>query len=226
MFLSSALVGSVVVASLGWLAVRDHRRELGKRRQLLDACVELFDRHIVIWSGDGFPRAEAELEGRRFDLRLISDGMTIRRLPQLWLQVTELAPLDRVHGFSVLVRPTGYDFFSLAYRFHHVIAAPGSFPREVIVRGEDELSASCVSGAAAALSVILQDMRVKEISVTRRGLRIVRQVDEGERGAYLLLRQAVFNRGAVSVGVVAHMLRDLGALHAALERAPREPMRA
>ena len=149
--------------------------------------------------------------------------MTIRRLPQLWLQVTELAALEMFSGFAVLVRPSGYEFFSLTPRFHHVIDVPPSFPPEVIVRGEDERSAANFAGLSALLASILSDARVKEIAVTRQGLRIIRQADEGRRGEYLLLRQATFDSPGVSAEVLAHMLRDLDTLRVEAALACREP---
>jgi transcription initiation factor TFIIIB Brf1 subunit/transcription initiation factor TFIIB len=39
---------------------------------------------------------------------------------------------------------------------------------------------------------ILSDKRVKEAVITPRGVRIVRQASEGDRGAHLILRQVRF----------------------------------
>ncbi|WP_144083487.1 hypothetical protein [Hyphomicrobium nitrativorans] len=221
--LSGVVVVIAVTAMLGWLALRQHRLQLGKRRSLLDDCSRLFDAQTVTWSGDGFPRIEGMQAGRAIDVRLISDGMTIRRLPQLWLQVTELATLEGFCGFSILVRPSGYEFFSLTPRFHYVIDVPPSFPREVIVRGEDERSAVNFEALSALLASILADARVKEIAVTRRGLRIIRQADEGRRGEYLLLRQATFDGSGVSAEMLAHVLRELDTLRVGAAAAHQEP---
>ncbi|QZN99907.1 hypothetical protein [Chenggangzhangella methanolivorans] len=49
----------------------------------------------------------------------------------------------------------------------------------------------------AALAVPLADPRVKVVAVTPRGVRVVRQAAQGERGAYLLFRDAKFPRGGV-----------------------------
>lgn len=221
--LSGVFIIIAVTAMLAWLAWREHRRQLVKRRSLLDDCSRLFDAQTVTYGGDGFPRIEGMQAGRDIDVRLISDGMTIRRLPQLWLQVTELAALEMFSGFSVLVRPSGYEFFSLTPQFHHVIDVPPSFPREVIVRGEDERSVAGFEVLSPLLASILADAYVKEIAVTRRGLRIIRQADEGRRGEYLLLRQATFDSAGVSAEVLAHVLRELDTLRVAAVLACREP---
>lgn len=221
--LSGVVIIFAVIGGLARLAVREHRLQLVKRRLLLDDCFRLFETRTVTFGGDGFPQIEGMQAGRKIDVRLISDGMTIRRLPQLWLQVTELTALDGVGGFSILVRPSGYEFFSLTPAFHHVIDVPSSFPREVIVRGEDDQSAAHVEALREPLANILADARVKEIAVTRRGLRIIRQADEGRRGEYLLLRQATFDSSGVSAEALADVLRDLDTLRIAVDLFRREP---
>jgi len=196
----------------GW-AVRDHRGRLDRRRRLLDDCAKLFDTHTLTHGGDGFPRVHGMRDGRNLHVQLFSDGMTIRRLPQLWMQITELDALQiGGNGFAVLVRPSGYEFFSLTDGFHHIIEVPGSFPSECIVRGESEGSEKVFARLVAPLSATLADPRVKEIAVTRNGLRIIRQVDEGRAGDYLLLRQAAFERSDVPSAVFMDVLERLRAL--------------
>lgn len=217
MSLLTTLAICTATGAFAWVGVRQHRRQKIKRRMLLDGCLPLFDTHDLTQGGDGFPRLKGTCAGRTIDVRLISDGMTIRRLPQLWLQVTELARLDSVSGFSVLVRPSGYEFFSLTSRFHHVIKVPPQFPREVIIRGEDAVSVASFNALEKPIGDILDDPRVKEIAVTPRGLRIIRQTDEGRRGEYLLLRQATFDGTAVSAEVLADACRELETLRAAID---------
>lgn len=217
MSLSGTLMVCGVVAPLAWLAVREHRGQLIKRRGLLDACLGLFDTHALAHGEDGFPHLKGTSGARTVDVRLISDGMTIRRLPQLWLRVTELAPRDGVSGFSVLVRPSGYEFFSLTSGFHHVIEVPPSFPREVIIRGEDAGAIDSFSALSGPVASILNDPRVKEVAVTRRGVRIIRQVDEGRRGDYLLLRQAAFDTARIPQETLGQVLRELQTLRGAVD---------
>jgi len=201
----------------GW-AVRDHRVQLHRRRKLLDDCTKLFDTHTLTHGGDGFPRIHGARDGRNLHVQLFSDGMTIRRLPQLWMQVTELDVLPiGSNGFAVLVRPSGYEFFSLTAGFHHIIEVPGVFPRECIVRGENAGSEKVFARLIAPLGAALADPRVKEIAVTRNGLRIIRQVDEGRPGDYLLLRQAAFERRDVPSAVFLDVVERLRVLRTAFD---------
>ena len=222
----SFIAVGLVASPLVWMAVRDHRRRRAARRDLLSDCTRLFDACRVEHGGDGFPRITAGCGARRFDVRLISDGMTIRRLPQLWLQVTELARLEGVGGLAVLVRPSGYEFFSLTAGFHHVMEPLPAFPREVIVRGADENDERSLQKLAAPMAAILRDPAVKEIAVTERGLRIVRQADEGRRGDYLLLRQAAFDGAQIPAEMLAELLDHFDTLRRALVTPERELARA
>lgn len=210
-------LGAAVGSLAGW-AVRDHRAQVMRRRRLLDDCTKLFDAHTLSHGGDGFPRIRGTRDGRNLDVQLLSDGMTIRRLPQLWMQITELDALPiGGNGFAVLVRPSGYEFFSLTDGFHHIIEVPGSFPDECIVRGESAGAEHVFGQLVAPLSATLADPRVKEIAVTRNGLRIIRQVDEGRAGDYLLLRQAAFERSDIPGAVFLDMLQRLRLLRAAFD---------
>ena len=215
-----------IVGPLTWLAVRDHRARQMSRRGLLDDCTRLFDRHALTHDGDSFPRLSGRCATRNVDVRLISDGMTIRRLPQLWLQVTVLERLDVESELAVLVRPSGYEFYSLTSGFDHIIEVPPSFPREVIVRGRSSRAERLFERTAGTMAEILADPRVKEIAVTREGMRIIRQADEGRRGDYLLLRQAVFDNASVSAEDLDAVLREIDAQRASILTPSRELQRA
>lgn len=225
-YFSSALIFCALMVPLGWLAVRDHRAQQAQRRGLLNDCAHLFDRYALTYGGDGFPHLAGRCGARHVDVRLISDGMTIRRLPQLWLQVTMLTRMEGVSGLSVLVRPSGYEFYSLTSSFHHVLEAPSSFPRELIVRGESPRAAQLLWKLEAPLAAVLADPRVKEIAVTRQGLRIIRQADEGRRGEYLLLRQAVFDNAAVSADALSDVLESMDTIRMAADPLHTELMSA
>lgn len=216
----------LVVLALGvglmiGLALTEHGRMRRRRRGLLDACTPMLSNVALRHGGDDFPMLTGCLNGRTLDVRLVSDAMTIRRLPQLWLQVTALEPLAIGSGFAVLVRPNGSEFYSLTSQFEHTLAAPAAFPLEIIVRGESADAAQLLDRLASAMAAILADPAVKEIAVTRKGLRLVRQAGEGRRGEYLLLRQAVFDAADVPAADLARILEQLETLSRAVHSGMR-----
>lgn len=221
--ISTLLLLAGPLALLSYICVRDHRARQASRRALLDDCASVFDRCAFSHDGDNFPRLSGRAGARNLDVRLISDTMTPRRLPQLWLQVTQLVRLDAVtSGVAILVRPANYEFYSLTGSFDRVIEYPKSFPQEVIVRGQDARADALFSRIAPVAAEILRDERVKEIAVTREGLRIIRQAAEGKRGDYLLLRQAVFEDSAVEADRLKSVLAEIDALADAIAAPARE----
>jgi hypothetical protein len=218
------LIAAVIAGILGFIAVRDHKAMRGSRRGLLDRCLPLFDRYTHKECGDSFPQLSGRVGDQNVDVRLICDTMTMRRLPQLWLQVTVLHEMQGITGFAVLVRPSNYEFYSMTGNFDHVIEPPPSFPSEVIVRADGPYGSVFFDRLAPTLAVILADPKVKEIAVTRRGIRIIRQAAEGRRGEHLLLRQAVFDHATVEAETLGGMLADIRRLQHAVT--PKESVPA
>jgi hypothetical protein len=213
---TAILIGLAMAGTLGYIAQRDHRRACQRRASLLNACADILDGSRLTHSGDGFPRLTGRYRGLAVDVRLICDNMTNRRLPQLWLQVTVLERRPDVEAFAALVRPSGYEFYSLTGTFDHVIEPPPLFPEEIIMRGETSTAGRTFDRVAPAMAGILADPRVKEIAVTREGLRITSQSSEGRRGEHLLLRQAVFDNAEVPAELLEKSLAEIESLRALL----------
>jgi hypothetical protein len=183
----SLLLAAGSVAALTFVGMRDARAARAARRAMLDDCAGALD--------------------------LLCDTMTIRRLPQLWMRATLLAANPGRPGFAILVRPSGMgsEFYSLTSTFEHRLAAPDGFPAEVLIRGDDGAEA-LLAELADTLHVILADPHVKEIAVTPRGVRILRQAGEGKRGDHLLLRQSVFEDTSVARQDLTAVLEQLEAI--------------
>lgn len=186
-----------VVAALGWVAMREHRALRAARRDLLSNCLPLVESGSIGCGVAEFPRLSGTYRGRRVAAELMPDTMTVRRLPQLWLSLTLLDSVPVVGGFAVLVRPSGNDFYSLTETFPVTLDPPRDLPWEVLVRGASLDDQQLVDDLAPVMGSILADPKVKELAVTPRGVRIVRQASEGRRGEHLLLRQAVFDEANV-----------------------------
>lgn len=207
----SLLLAAGSVAAIAAVGYRDHRAALTARRRLLDDCAGALDRAHLSFAADGFPRLEGSHRGRGVRIDLVPDTMTIRRLPQLWLSTTMLDANAGLPGLAVLVRPAGTEFYSLTSRLPLRLDAPRGFPDEVLIRG-DAGAERLLADLAGPMSAILADGRVKEIAITGRGLRIVRQAAEGKRGEHLLLRQTVFESGAVPHRDLATIFDQLQAM--------------
>lgn len=218
--ISSILIALGIALAVGALGFREHRTLRAARRGLLDECADVLAEARLDYGGDDFPRLSGRRHDRAVRVELIPDTMTIRRLPQLWLSVTVLEKLPAVGGLAILARPAGTEFYSLTASFHRRLAPPVGFPAEVLMRGADANSQRLLDHLAVPLGAILTDPRVKEIAVTWKGLRIIRQAGEGRRGEHLLLRQAMFDRANVSAGDLEGVLASIETLRAAVALIP------
>jgi hypothetical protein len=215
----SLIFAAVGVAATFVVALREHAKVTASRRTLLDRCAALLSDAVIEHGGDGFPRLEGYRGGRFVRVELIPDTMTIRRLPQLWLKLTRIEARPGLPEFSVLVRPSGMEFYSMTSKHARALEPPRGVAAEVIVKGDRPASQRMLDDAAPALQRIFTDPRMKEVAVTGRGLRLIWQAAEGQRGEHLLFRQCRFEDAGVSPQVLAARLADLDALSAAIDKA-------
>ncbi len=207
-----ALFGLVVAVT----AIRDHKRVRAARFALLDHAAAALEQPALSHGGDGFPKLRGSSRGFKVHVDLIPDTLVVRRLPQLWMSVTLLAPNAALPAFGALVRYSGNEFYALTPEFPHRLEPPKRFPHEVMVRGEWGRAQDLLDLLGQPLSELLADPLVKEVAVTPKGLRIVRQAAEGRRGEHLLLRQASFDTTSVPVDDLQMMLAALSALQSAV----------
>ncbi len=203
-------------AALMWLGWRQHSQVLQSRRALLNDCRDVLERSHIEHAGDGFPRLEGVDRDRIVRVDLVSDTMTIRRLPQLWMVLTRLEARPQLAEISILVRPTGMEFYSLTERHPHRLRVPSELPAECLARGSDVSAQYVLDRLAPTLQSIFADPRIKEVGVTKKGLRLVWQAAEGRRGEHLLMRQCIFDDAKVSGDALRRCLAQLDTLSCAL----------
>lgn len=212
-----ALLG---IATVCWMAVRDHRAERAIRRSLLDACQPILDDARLGHGKDGYPYLEGGFRGRKVRADFVPDTMTIRRLPQLWLSLTLFAPKPGRPEFALLVRPSGTEFYSLTgYLDRRLDPIPG-LPDEMLLRGSGPGAQALLEREGPLLVSLFHDPRIKEVGVMAKGLRLVWQSAEGRRGEHLLLRQSAFDDAAVRPHDLTRLLTLMCELDAALTDQP------
>ena len=211
-----AAIGAVVTI---FVALREHAKITAARRTLLDRCAGLLSNAMITPGGDGFPRLEAHRNGQFTRIELVPDNMTIRRLPQLWLKLTCLDPHPARPEFSVLVRPSGAEFYSLTEKHSRTLEPPPGLGPDVIARGDCTASQAVLDAVVPQLQRLFSDPRMKEVGVTRKGLRLIWQAAEGHRGEHLIFRQCRFEDASVVPEALAALLANLDALGIAIDDA-------
>lgn len=215
MFIVLVLLFGATVTTVG---VRDHRRLRSQRMPLLDDAARAVDDPVLSHGGDGFPKLSGLHTGSQIIAELIPDTMVVRRLPQLWLSVTLISPNKTLPAFGVLVRHSGNEFYALTPQFAERLEPARGFPNEVFVRGQGAGAQQLLDELREPLATLLADPHIKEVAITPKGLRIVRQAAEGRRGDHLLLRQANFDLSRVPPEDLTAIIDQLRGLEFAIMR--------
>ncbi|MHA6644918.1 hypothetical protein [Mesorhizobium sp. A623] len=213
---SSTVFVIFVAVSVAWLSIRalqDHRAALMLRHGLLNSAARLFSDAKITLARDSFPVLAGRLpDRRRVTIELIADTMVFRRLPQLWLKLTlSETAVRRRPSIGALARPTGAEFYSIVHDLPEWMTPP-STGSALLMRGDGRASAPQIASVSALFRSLFSDPSVKEATITSRGVRLVRQAAEGDRGAHLLLRQIRFPITEISQDLVLRAISEAEAL--------------
>jgi len=204
------VAAAVTVLALQHRAAR--RADAHERAHVFDHVRPLFaDARLTGGGDDGFPVLTGHLAGHPTRLRVIVDALTLRKLPVLWVEITQERPLAVEGSLNVLLRPHGTEFFSPDAGFPHELAAPPGIPRPVRVACAAPERAPSTDVLAPA-EELLGDPATKELGLGRRGLRAVLLVAEADQTSYRTARRAVFDRPRVDPDAVARAASVLTAI--------------
>src|SRR5262249_25333507 len=128
-----------------------------------------------------------------FDIRMepVVDHMAARKLPSLWLKVSIVKPVSHRGVFDLLMRPQGLEFYSPSYALPHRVSLPSEWPKDAILCTNDAEAMPPLDAIQPHIH-LFADPRMKELVIAPGGVRLVYQVDQGERSHYMILRQAKF----------------------------------
>ena len=204
----AALLLAAAVSILVLFGRREARVAAATRHAILDPSLNVLEAPKVEIDACGFPKMEGKFRGRSFRVALIPDTLTFRRLPQLWLDVTMRRNLPIDGSVAILIRPTGADYFSMTDRLTYRIEPPANFPEMCLIKGDGPGARHIFERVAPYVAGLLRDPYVKEVVITPRGIRIMRQLAEGKRGDHLILRQIVFENARLNPDDLGELLAE------------------
>ena len=206
-----AIPGSVVLlgalgaaAALAWIYVRDLGVRRSQRGRLFSACLELFQACRVVQDGPGYPVLTGRYQGVEVKLEPVVDHIAWRKVPSLWLKATVLAP-GAPGVLDMIVRPQGVEFYSPSGDLEHRMSPPPGFPADALICTDDEAALPLIEKIRPHLAMF-EDPRMKELLITPRGVRLVRQLWQADRARYAVLRQAEFPAEALSPDLARSLL--------------------
>ncbi|MQA03223.1 MAG: hypothetical protein GEV07_11025 [Streptosporangiales bacterium] len=195
------VVAAVVAAAGAVLHARKRARVRDERGRLFAAVQPLFTDVSVTQDDVSFPVLTGSRAGHRWRLEPIVDSLTFRKLPVLWLAVTCYAELEVRAPVSVLLRPTGNEFYSPNARYQHRLPLPDGCPEHARAAAAEPVG----DVELGAVTELLDADRTKEVVLSARGLRVVRQVTEAESGPYRVGRRVDLGAPVLPAAEIAEL---------------------
>lgn len=196
---------------LGFRLIRDSRSRIQTRASYFSEVKPLFDGGETRIQPTGFPRMTGRRAGLAFDLQVIPDTLTFRKLPALWVLVTlpEALPLEAT--LDLMARPSGNEPFTRFATLPQSLPTPPNLPREVAIRSDDTTRIAA-SGLIARHADLFTDPNVKELVLSPKGLRVVILAEEADRGRFLIFREAEMGRSPLPPSRLEPLLDRLASL--------------
>ena len=208
----------VFCAVLGYMQVSERARVRAQRRALFDSCRHSFDDVAIAQDGINYPVLDGRYRGFEVKVEGIVDHVAFRKLPQLLVVVTLRAPAPCGVVVDVLARPQNTEFYAPWSRLAYEVRPGERWPAHVVARTDSAEPLPFLDVLDRRMPMF-DDLKMKELLITPRGVRLVYQLREGGRGPYLLLRQSVFEEVRFDAQLAERLLQALIALHEDLCRA-------
>ncbi|HEX3485607.1 MAG TPA: hypothetical protein VHT51_11140 [Micropepsaceae bacterium] len=193
------------MASLVWLHRRERARIRDWRAAFFSRSLGLFDTYRVTQDDLAYPVLKGTYRGYQVRLEPVVDDMAWRKIPSLWLKVTVLCQLPYEGVFDFIARPRGVEFYSPSGELEHHLPVPPEWPQDARLCSD---APACMPPAEimAAHMPLFADPQMKEMLVTPKGARVVRQIWQADRAHYLALRQAKFAEAALDAELAKSLL--------------------
>jgi hypothetical protein len=218
-------LGLALAAIAAWLTlrlIRETRARSVARAAYFNAVKPLFDGGETRLQPTGFPRMTGHRAGLAFDLQVIPDTLTFRKLPALWVLVTLPEALPVQATLDLMARPSGNEPFTRFADLPQSLPTPPVLPKDLAIRSDDATRIPPPE-LFARHADLFSDPQIKELVLSPKGLRIVFLAEEADRGRYLIFREAEMGRTPLSPARLAPLLDRLAAIRKDVLDLSRDP---
>lgn len=191
MRLDVLIVCLIALGAIIWIYRRDKNRLERERAQLFEDLRGLLAEAELTRAPGEYPKLHGRYRGHEVSIDALVDHMAVRKLPSLWLRATVLTAIPYRGACDILARAHNVEFFSPSGDLDHVLKLPAGWPDHLTVKSDDP-DAMPPEAILSRHIHVFDEPRIKELLVTPRGVRVVRQAAEGARAEYMVLRQALF----------------------------------
>lgn len=177
-----------VLAIIACLQLSHVRKVKRHRGALFEHVVHLFKDAEVCQDGISYPVLTGRYQGHPIKLEPLVDSAAFRKLPVLWLVVTQPRSLSVSAPLDILLRPNGSEFFSPNTDFEYDVLPDENWPEHIRVASPNPSKAPSLS-AFDPFKSFISDPLTKEVYVSRRGVRLVHQLAESDQTHYRVTRR-------------------------------------
>jgi len=209
----------VAVGALIWIYRRDRRRFEAERAMLFDDLRGLLSESELTRATLDYPKLRGVYRGHKVTVDAVLDNLAVRKVPSLWLRVTVLTDIPYASSCDILARAHNVEFYAPSNSFDHVLPLPAGWPQHLTIKCDNPDGVPPQALLAQHIGVF-NDERVKELLVTPKGVRLVRQGAQASRAEYLVLRQSLFGPVVIPREMVADLLDRALALADTLRNVP------
>lgn len=212
-----ALIVILLIAALTWREQARHREAIRRQRhEMWDHCLRLFEEPELAQDDVNFPVLTGFYRNHRIKLEPIADHIAYRKLPQLWLCTTVFSKLPLDGTLDFLVRPENIEFYSHAWSLPVSVPIPESWPQHAMLRTDTAAHMPALDRISPHINMF-DDPKFKELFITPNGVRIVYQLDQGQRAHYAVFRSLRFDALQVPPALIEMLLDRALSVIASLE---------
>jgi hypothetical protein len=179
------------VALLVMLYRRDRSLLRVRRAKFFELCLDLFQSYRVTQEGPAFPLLSGRYRDHEVRLEPVIDDMAWRKVPVLYLKVTVLKPNPYRAILDLLIRPGGVEVYSPSDELHYHVKLPQGWPEHALLCTDDPSSLPPLELITPHIG-IFDDIYMKELVATSRGVRLTRMIWQARRLHYAVLREVKF----------------------------------
>lgn len=180
-----------VLALLVMLYRRDRSLLQAQRAKFFDLCFDLFQSYRVTQEGPTFPLLSGRYRDHEVRLEPVIDDMAWRKVPVLYLKVTVLKPNPYRAILDLLIRPGGVEVYSPSDELHYHVQLPEGWPEHALLCTDDPSLIPPLELITPHIG-IFNDIYMKELVATSRGVRLTRMIWQARRLHYAVLREVKF----------------------------------
>lgn len=184
----------------------DIKNQTNSRSGMLDDCSKLLSNMQKHLDKAKLPIIKGVFDGYNVSLNIVEDTLGWRKIPPLWLLVKVNAKVTGKGSLDYIVRPSNSEFYSPSWQWNGNSNVPDEWPQHAILKYQHQIiDLSLVNQFIPAL---FKDSNMKELLLTPNMTRLTYMVKQADRGEYLIMRNAIYEKKPIAIEIVESLLKQ------------------